>query len=260
MSDILSVVTASEKRKNLLLLLRNGPRTMDEIRAILNVTTTGMLPQIKILTEHGLVTKERGEYRLTVLGEIISAHLKDLVDTLDVLEREETYWRDHDLSAIPPHLRMRIRELAGYRLISSGEEELYESHHEFLEKIRHSQRVHGFSPVLHPVYPRFFLDLARKGTEITLILTESVYEKCQRQYGEMLEEGMRYENARLQISNEEFRFAFVVTDIFFSLTLFFRDGRFDTKVDLNSLDSNALKWGEDLFTYCLERSRPAARR
>lgn len=256
MADLLFIVTASEKRKRLLLLLQKGPRTMDEIRERLQVTTTGMLPQIKILTEHGLLKKERAAYHLTEMGEIVASRLEGLVEALEVF-REEEFWRLHDLSAIPAHLRMRIGELQGYRLISSSAEELYESHHEFLEKIQRSSRVKGFAPILHPVYPRFFLELAKKGVEITLVLTDSVYAKCERQYGEMLHEGLSYPNAHLFVTGEEFRFAFVVTDLFLSLTLFFRDGRFDTKVDLNCTSPRALGWGEDLFRYCLERSQPA---
>ncbi|MDH7593206.1 MAG: winged helix-turn-helix domain-containing protein [Methanomicrobiales archaeon] len=257
MADLLFIVTASEKRKRLLILLQKGPKTMDEIRELLQVTTTGMLPQIKILVENGLIRKDRGAYQLTEMGEVVAARLEGLVETLEVFGEGE-FWRLHDLSAIPAHLRMRIGELLGYRLISSSAEELYESHHEFLEKIQHSRQVKGFSPILHPIYPRFFLELAKKGVDITLVLTENVYAKCERQYGEMLREGLSYPNAQLFVTGEEFRFAFVVTDLFLSLTLFFRDGRFDTKVDLNCTSERGLAWGEDLFRYCLERSRPAA--
>ena len=259
MADLLSIVTTSEKRKNLLLLLRQGPKTLDEIRAVLTVTTTGMLPQIKILAEHGLVKKEGGSYRLTAMGEVVADHLGGLVGTLAVFEQEGEFWRQHDLSALPPHLRRRIRELAGYRLISSSAEELYESHPEFREQILRSTSVRGFAPILHPIYPQFFLALAKKGVEISLVLTESVYAKCERQYGEMLREGQGHPNASLFVTGEEFRFAFIVTDLYFSMAMFFKDGRFDTKVDLTSFEPASLQWGEDLFTYCLERSRQVPR-
>lgn len=258
MADLLFVVTASEKRKRLLLLLQQGGKTMDEIRDRLNVTTTGMLPQIRILIEHGLVKKEHSTYSLTEMGGVVAAHLGRLIDTLEVFDDDE-YWKTHDLSAIPAHLRIRFGDLRGYRLISSSAEELYDSHHEFLEIIQRSRSVKGFAPILHPIYPRFFLELAKRGVEIALVLTRSVYMKCEREYGDMLREGMSHSNARLFVTEEDFRFAFVVTDIFLSLTLYFKDGRFDTGVDLNCTAPKALAWGEDLFRYCMERSYPATR-
>ncbi len=257
MSDLLPIVTTSEKRKQLLLLLRRkGPKTMDEIRSILQVTTTGMLPQIKILAEHGLVRKERGgTYTLTAMGEVVAVHLEQLVGTLAVFEQEEEFWRGHDLSGIPCDLRLRIRELGKYRILRYGDEELFESHGEFREQILRSRTVHGFAPIIHPMYPEFFLALAQMGVEISLVLTEHVYGMIEKKYGDQLREGLRFPNARLYVTDEEVRLAFIVTDIYLSMTLFFKDGRFDNKLDVTSFDPQALAWGEDLFSQILERSR-----
>jgi predicted transcriptional regulator len=255
MSDLLSVVTTSDKRKNLLLLLQSGPKSMDEIRDTLRVTTTGMLPQIKILSSHGLVRKVDGAYTLTELGGVIATHLNRLMGTLAVFEQEKGFWKEHDLSGIPLPLRLRIAELGEYRIISSGEEDLYESHSEFLEQILRSTHVHGYAPILHPVYPQFFLALARKGVEIALVLTDSVYAKIEKKYGDQLAEGLRFPNASLYVTVENIRLAFIVTDRYFSTGMFFQDGRFDTKMDVTSFDASALSWGEDLFRHILAGAR-----
>ena len=255
MADLLSIVTTSEKRKNLLLLLQDGPKSMDEIRSTLEVTTTGMLPQIKILASHGLVRKEGGSYALTEMGAVIAAHLRRLLGTLAVFEQEDKFWKEHDLGGIPLYLRMRISELGRYRIISSGEEDLYESHREFQEQILRSKTVHGYAPILHPIYPQFFLALAKKGVEISLILSANVFAKIEKKYGDLLNEGLRYPNASLFVTDENIHLAFIVTDLYFSTGMFFHDGRFDTKMDLTSFDPSALAWGEELFMHIRERSR-----
>jgi predicted transcriptional regulator len=255
MAELLSVVTTSDKRKNLLLLLQSGPRTMDEIRRILKVTTTGMLPQIKILSSHGLVRKVNGSYTLTEMGGVIAADLDRLLGTLAVFEGEKDFWKVHDLGGIPVPLRNRIRELKQYRIIHYGDEELFESHSEFREQILHSRVVRGYAPIIHPIYPQFFLALAQKGVEIALVLTENVYAKIEKKYGDQLREGLAYPNASLYVTNNDIRLAFIATDIYFSMTLFFLDGRFDNKMDVTSFDPTALVWGQDLFTHILERSR-----
>ncbi len=68
MADLLRTVTSSDKRRNLIVMLDSGPRSWDQIRDTLQVTSTGMLPQIKILMDKGLVRKEKNRYCLTDIG------------------------------------------------------------------------------------------------------------------------------------------------------------------------------------------------
>ena len=259
MADLLSIVTTSEKRRELLLLLRNGPKSMEEIRSTLHVTSTGMLPQIKILVEHGLVQREMRGYVLTEMGDVIAAHLERLLATLRVFEREEEYWQVHDLSPIPPPLLMRIGDLKDYRIVAYGDEELFESHGEFREQILRSKKVWGYAPIIHPIYPQFFLALAQNGVDISLILSENVFGKIEKKYGDLLHEGLKYPNASLYVTGEDIRLAFITTDVYLSMTLFFRDGRFDNKMDVTSFHPSALSWGEELFRHILERSRQVPR-
>ena len=45
-----------------------------------------------------------------------------------------------------------------------------------------------------------------------------------------------------------------VTDLFLSLSLFFKNGTFDPRSDLVGFDSSAIKWGEDLFKHYKDNS------
>jgi len=56
--DLIDLLFLSQKRRDLLLLLKNGGRTIEEIVSILHVTPTGMLPQIKKLKEEHLILQE----------------------------------------------------------------------------------------------------------------------------------------------------------------------------------------------------------
>ena len=48
-SSLLDVLFLSEKRKNLLLLLLDGPKTIEEIKSTLDVRSSPIMTQIKIL-------------------------------------------------------------------------------------------------------------------------------------------------------------------------------------------------------------------
>ncbi|MDI6876244.1 MAG: winged helix-turn-helix domain-containing protein [Methanomicrobiales archaeon] len=260
MGDLLQIVTSSEKRKGLLLLLRSGPKTWEEIKTSLAVTATGMLPQIKILAENHLVQQDGKRYRLTDRGEIVAAHLEPLIKTLNVLERLGAFWNEHDHSAIPPRLLARIGELGDIKIVEGNPEEIYEPHREFLDNILRSRRLVGIAPFVHPIYPEFFLRLAERGMEISLLLTEGAYSKIEKDYSDKLMRGLQYENAHLYVFPDDIRLAFVVTDIFFSVSFFFRNGVFDPKRDIVSFDPSARAWGEELFEHYRSLSREVTKK
>ena len=57
-SSLLDLILFSEKRKDFLLLLKEGPRNIEEILEKLQVSRTALLPQIKKLKEENLVIHE----------------------------------------------------------------------------------------------------------------------------------------------------------------------------------------------------------
>ncbi len=255
MSTLLPTVTFSEKRKNLLILLRDGPLGWDEIKIRLDVTASGMLPQIKILEEQGLIRKENKEYSLTEIGYLVVHYLSPLSRTLAVLDRHKKFWQEHDLNAIPREFLYRIGDLDNPWIIETSVEESFEPHKQFLEIILRSSSVFGISPIVHPIYPQFFLTLAREGRKVGLILTESAFQKIKKEYADMLLEGLRYPGSSLAICRDDFRLAFVVTDKYFSLSLFLKNGIFDSKRDIVTDAPSGIMYGQDLYAFYLQRSR-----
>jgi predicted transcriptional regulator len=256
MSDLLAVVTTSEKRKRLLILLRDGPRLWNEIQARLNVTPSGMLPQIKILEDEGLIVKEGRQYHLTDLGRLVVFHLEPFDQTLTVINQQKKFWQEHDIEALPPEFFIRIGEIRDPRILEAGIEDSFEPHSQFLEMALRSKKVAGLSPIVHPIYPRFFLSLAQEGRDVQLILTKGAYEKIKKEYYDMLLEGLQYKNASLSIYDKEIRFAYIVTDIYFSMGLFLKKGIFDSTRDIVSTNPSAIRFGEDLFSHYLKKSYP----
>jgi len=256
MSDLIAIVTTSEKRKRLLILLRHGPRSWDEIKTQLNVTASGMLPQIKILEDEGLIIKVGGLFRLTDLGHLVVYHFEPLDKILTVIDQQKKFWQEHDIEALPPEFFVRIGEIKNPQIIEAGLEDSSEPHNQFLEMILQSKKVAGLSPIVHPIYPRFFLTLARQGHEVNLILTKRAYKKIKKEYNDMLVECLQYENAHMAIYETDVRFAYVVTDRYLSMGLFMKNGIFDSTRDIVSNDPSAIRYGEDLFSHYLSKSLP----
>ena len=253
MSDLLSIISASDKRRNFLILLDSGPKEWDEIKQILKVTSTGMLPQVKILEEEHLIKREGKKFSLTPMGKVLTAHMVPLIKTMDVFDKNKKYWHEHFLDVLPYEILLDIRDLGNYRIIENSDEEIFDIN-SFLDNISHSKTIKGLSHTIHPRYPNFFLDLAKKGVEASLILTPGVFRIMKEKYPRELKEGLKLKKSSVYVTKKDVKFSFTVTDSYFSLSLFYNNGMFDSKNDVISYDPSALQWGERIFSYFVKES------
>ncbi|MFA5332223.1 MAG: winged helix-turn-helix domain-containing protein [Methanoregula sp.] len=248
MNDLLQVVYASDKRRNLLIYLRDGPKEWDEIKHVLKVTSTGMLPQVKILEEAHLIEKNGKVYALTALGRIISENLAPFLDTLDTLERYTKFWQEHDIGILPIELLLDIRQLGDYQILEIPDADLFNVN-PFLDNLSHAKFLQGISHTLHPRFPQYFLNLAQHCPDTSLILTPSVFSLVVKNYRPLLLKYLAQENAEMYVNDKDVRFSCAVSDSYFSLSLFYNTGNFDSKNDIISRSPSAILWGKRLFAH-----------
>lgn len=116
----------SEKRMGVLLLLKDGTKQMEYLLKCLDTTRQALLPQIKILEEHNLLSKSNDSYELTIIGKLIVDDMAPLVDTIKVLDIDIDYWGSHKIDYIPTHLLKRIKELGSFQIRNPSLENLHE--------------------------------------------------------------------------------------------------------------------------------------
>ena len=241
--NLLDLILFSEKRKAFLMLLREGPKNTQEILDRLKVPRTALLPQIKKLKEQNLVIHEEGVYRLSLIGEIIMEKMEPLLDTLEVFEKQEEFCTDRKLTPIPPHLIKRISELGNYRLIEPDLSHTFDLNPEFVKNVSNSNHILMFFSYFHPQFPSFFLDLARRGTEISLVLSESVYARLEEDFKKEEKELLKMENTGLFILDEkevEIPAVVVSSDKIMLMGLFNESGRFDRQYII-SFEAGAIR-------------------
>jgi predicted transcriptional regulator len=253
MNELLSIISASDKRRNLLILLDSGPKEWDEIKHILKVTSTGMLPQVKILEEEHLIERDGKQFSLTPMGKVLTAHMVPLTRTMDIFDKNKKFWHEHNLEVLPYEILIDIKDLGNYRIIENSDEEIFDIN-TFLNNISQSKTIKGISHTVHPRYPNFFLNLAQKGVEASLILTPGVFKIMKEKYREAFESGLKLMTSSVYVSKKDIKFSFTVTDSYFSISLFYNNGVFDSKNDIVSNDPSALRWGERIFSYFVKQS------
>lgn len=247
--DLIDVVFRSQKRRDLLLLLGEKPRTIEDIKLLLDATPTAILPQIKRLTDSDLVVQKNGSYELTDMGEQVFKKVQGLVDVLVLLERDN-YWIEHDLSEIPEYLLNRIGDLKACNLVGADPSKIFEPSMELLELFSSSNSLFMFSSFYRPEFLPFYAKLGRAGAEVALIFTESVFEKILHNYERKIKKFASMQNLELLVCNDGVKLAeLIVSDNAMVISFFDRNGRFYHDY-MTCSQPQAIDWAKELFEFC----------
>ncbi|AGF98312.1 helix-turn-helix transcriptional regulator [Methanosarcina mazei] len=254
-SSLCDTIWLSEKRKNLLLLLMEGPRDIEQIKTSLNVNSKAMMPQIKILNKQGLILQNGNTYELSDIGTLVVGNMLPLLNTLEVIEENKEYWASRDVSAIPHNLFMRLGELGECMVIEPDLNHLFDLPREFTENIMKSRSILSSLSYYHPLYPSLYSKLAKSKAEVELVLTESVFERLKNETPDELRSLLESENTTVMVCGESLNIPTIaVTDRFMYLCLFDRQGKYDHR-KVMSFDESALCWGRELFKHYKKSAR-----
>jgi predicted transcriptional regulator len=246
--ELIDVVFRSQKRRDLLLLLGKEPRTMEEIKILLDVSPTAILPQIKRLTDSDLVIQKSGSYELTDMGDQVFKKVQSLVNVLTLLE-QDNYWIEHDLSGIPKYLLDRIGDLKDCKLVEPDPSQIFEPSTELLSFFSSSRYLMVFSSFYRPEFLPLYTRLARLESDITLIFTESVLEKFMQNYEKKIRKLATLQNTELFVCNDGAKLAeLMVSDRGMMISLFDNNGRFYYEY-MSCSEPEAVNWAKELFEF-----------
>jgi predicted transcriptional regulator len=255
--SFIELVFLSQKRTQIILFLKENPKTIAEIREFLHLSSVAVLPQLKILRDNSLVIKKGDVYSLSPLGIAIAGRIQPMVDLIKVFGTQYDYWANHAIECIPAPFLERIGDISDCTFSETpGNSHLFEIHKEFVENFEKSKKLSGIVSIFHPSHLSLFFNFVKMGRDISIIVTPQIYERIKKDFGAMLNESSKFENARLYVCSEKIELNFSVTDRFFFLTLPFSDGTFDHQSRVMCFDPVALQWGEDLFSYYRDISVP----
>ena len=147
------VICLSERRRDILFILGKKGCTIDEIAEHLNVPAHSFMPQIKTLYDEKLIFLKESVYYLTFIGQILIQNMSPLFETIHVLDRDQEYWFERNLSVIPMDLLKRIHEIGSYTLLSYDlSEYMFDVPADFLDHFKKSKHAMCMLSVYHPIY------------------------------------------------------------------------------------------------------------
>ncbi|MDY0267441.1 MAG: winged helix-turn-helix domain-containing protein [Methanimicrococcus sp.] len=244
--SISNVLFFSEKRRQILLYLLEGPKTIDDIKTYLNSKSSPIMVQIRILTRNFLIQEKNGVFSLTPLGEYTVGEMKKILDMFCVFDKNPEYWGEADLNAFPPYLLDRIGDLGNLELCHPKKAYIFDRAAQVEKCLKEARSVVEITSIFRQEYPARYMELAEKGISLTLIMTREVLCRLEEEFFENYHKLMVLENVRVFMCPDLKLASCVITDKILSLSLFTKSGNFYNH-DLISRDESALLWGTDLF-------------
>lgn len=251
---LLDVIFASEKRKNVLLLLNNGPKEMKVILQHLKTNRPALLPQMRILENHHLITQFNDVYQLTNIGKLIVEETEPFLQTVEVVDFDIDYWGTRRLDFLPPHLLERISELAGHEIVEPGTLDLHDINHNFYEKTMASKSVNLICRFFYPNCCDFFAEWVDNQVDISLIVDRALFKKIREKHTTEFRKLMDSGKTTLYMYPDEIEFMKLAqNDYCVMLMLFEKKIGYDNRTLLN-FNPNSFEWGKELFEHYRQRS------
>ncbi|MGB3908425.1 MAG: winged helix-turn-helix domain-containing protein [Methanomethylovorans sp.] len=254
--SLLNVLFASDKRKEVLLLLQNGAQEMENILRFLDTTRQALLPQMKILEEHYLVFHYDDTYELTTIGKLIIDEVVPLLSIIEFFDNDIDYWGTHKIDFIPPNLLQNIEKLRKYKVIDPPFTDIYKLNDEILKTSPISKLHYGIVTYYHPLFCQFLSNMISNNVNVYMIMPQSAIHGFITENSVQLEKLMKSGLFHFFVYHGNLSFVgLACNDHYFMMRLLKSNGEYDTKYILSD-DKEALKWGKKLFEHYLKDSAP----
>jgi len=253
---LLETFGISEDKINLLLLLYDGPKKKKTILETLNISSQALVPSIRVLESNNIVVHYDGTYELSSIGKIAVDEIIPFLNTLEFLENNLDYLAEHRLDFIPFHLLKRLRELCPYTIVRPHFSEAFEFNKKLEETTDASKTFRIATSLLLPTLPSFFAKWIDEGIDISVIVSEELLEKIRNEHVFIFQDLLTKRQIELMVFPGNMCFqTFVLNDYCFSCNLLNKKDSISGE-QLISCNTEALKWGNELFEHYRECSLP----
>ena len=254
-SSLINIIWLSEKRRKLLLYLKEGPKNIEEIKASFSVTSRFIVPEIKKLIKKDIIIEENELYSLSNIGELITENMQSLLNTENLIEQNNDYWENNDLSSIPKNLYQRIGDLRNNKLYEFEVEDVFEPPEQLMMNVRTAQNIMLVMPFIPPPLFTIFSEPLEKGVKMSIVFTKPIFEKLKMEYPKELNEYLGSKNVDMFICDGHVKIPMIVVMDNFLLMGFFNKNGIYGNSELMSYDENAIEWAKELFLYYKNESK-----
>jgi predicted transcriptional regulator len=252
---LLCLIAFSETRKEILVLLLDGPKSLTNIKDCLGVSSPVIIPRIKDLLAKNLICKSNGLYHITPIGISVITNFRLLINTLQVIENNEQYFNSHIINPLPQVFIDRIGMLGNCSILRNKLENINIAHEVLINNIINSKNILWITSIFHSEYTSVILRLAQQDIPISLIFTRKIYQAINKNYVVDFKKMLELENISVYVIDQEIKVSLIITDQQLFLSLAYLNGDFDYGNILSCSEKSALNWGESFFEYYKKHSK-----
>ncbi|MCQ6963032.1 helix-turn-helix transcriptional regulator [Methanolobus chelungpuianus] len=254
--SLLDIIFASDKRKNVLLLLQDGVKEMDDILVSLKTNRQSLLPQMRMLEEHYLVSHTLDRYELTTIGKLVVDEMAHLLGIIQPFENDIDYWGSRNLDFIPSHLFGKIYKLRNCEIINPDLTELFSIHKSLNPGYSLSRSVYTVTTILYPNFEPIIKELLESGLTLHYIFSREVFDKIKAEYQAVFADLIKNESFNMYVYNKNMDLLYFTFDDTHSLTCMLKNnGEFDHRFML-CRGHDPVDWNRELYEYYLKDSVP----
>nr|WP_321498306.1 winged helix-turn-helix domain-containing protein [uncultured Methanolobus sp.] len=248
-NSFVDVIFASEKRKNVLLLLQDGSKDITFLLEQLKTTRTSLLPQLKIMEKHDIISHSGSDYTLTRMGKLLADAAKPFIETLETLDRSDSYLSSHYYDGIPEQFLKRIREIKDFVLIEPDHVDAQRLNAEYLAEALGSKAIYFVFTFMHPGTIPVLQQLLDSNIDVSIIDSEELTDKLINEMPVTCRYFLTFDNFRIHSYSENIGIcSLTVTDNGFLLRLLFKNNEFSNK-QIICMSPQGRKWAKDLYDH-----------
>jgi len=220
----------------------------------LGTTRQALLPQMRVLEDHYLISHYEDTYELTSIGKLIADQMAPLVSTTEALDANIDYWGTHNLEFVPPDILERINELRHCKVLNPSIVEMFEINKDFVESSIMSGSISLISTIMHPDFPSLLSGFIKGNKEVLLIMSKEVFSKLEKESYNQFKEFINHGGVKFYLYQNDLKVTtLAISDSCFILRLLSKNNEFSNK-QLICNDPCSCQWSKDLFNHYLKRS------
>ncbi|MEG3225096.1 MAG: transcriptional regulator [Methanobacteriales archaeon Met13] len=253
--DDVKFFIASDVRAKILISLKYGSKNLAYLRKDIHLSSSTILHGMSQLETKQLIFRESGNYSLSQKGEIAADKLIDLVKSVYSLNKFESLFLHHDISAIPTNITRDIGCLESSLIIKATETDIMKPQDVRSALISKSKNIKHLSSVFDVSTTQIFLNTLENGGNVHLVLTEGIMEKLfEKVPKKVLQKWLKKGSLKLWKLEGDVKISLTTGDNFMAMGLFSTNGAYDLNVALISQEEDALYWGNCLYDHHLKHA------
>ena len=245
-------LVGSANRVRILEALREQPYRQCELTEACDLSRSTAHRALDGLEGRGWVEQAAGEYRLTVGGDLVLARYEALETAIARIDE----WGPFLNRVGDPADTLPLAALQNATLVRSTAENPHAAAAHFADALATSAAdvFYGISPVVSPRFNEAAEGLIAAGTEMELIVDESVFDTSSTEYADDLDRAFSLDSFTLYVSPDDIGFGLTILDERAMIGAY--DDRGVLRECLDTTDESLRAWAYDIY----DDHRAAARR